>query len=348
LVWQGSTPDNNEELRPFLLREEAAMKSFSRQLTVYVTFFYWVALLPGIVRAAGQEKENTANALVSQDVNRGEKVKTEGLVISRQGDLVTMRTSDSTNVVVALTDYTKVVTPRPLFRKKHMPVSDLAPGLWIKVKGVGDSPGHILAESVSFSADDLRTAQAIQAGLTPLDVRVESNQHQIQTNLQSIQANQQQLQTQEQQIQANQQRAQVNQQQIGEANQRISELADYTVTYSVAVSFPVGSAILSTQARNELMRLAEDAVTLKGYVVQIKGFTDSSGGAALNQGLSMRRAQSVIAYLEQAGNIPLTHVLTPGAMGESHPVSSNLTVEGRAENRRVEIKVLVSRGIAGP
>jgi len=324
------------------------MKKFSHQLTVYVTFFYWVAVLPGIVRAAAQETETTGNALVSQDVNRGEKVKAEGLVISRQGDIVTIRTSDSNKIVVALTDYTKVVTPRPLFRKKPMPVSDLVPGLWIKVKGVGDSPGHILAESVTFSGDDLRTAHAIQAGLTPLDVKVQSDEHQIQTNLQNIQANQQQIQTHEQQIQANQQRAQVNQQQIGEANQRISELADYSVKYSAAVSFPVGSATLSTQARNELMRLATDAATLKGYVVQIKGFTDSSGGAALNQSLSMRRAQSVIAYLEQAGNIPLTHVLTPGAMGESHPVSSNLTVDGRAENRRVEIKVLVSRGIAGP
>jgi OmpA-OmpF porin, OOP family len=324
------------------------MKNFSRQLAVYVTFFYWVAVLPGIVRAAGQGTETTANALVSQEVSRGEKVKTEGLVLSRQGNIVTMRTSDSSKVEVALTDYTKVVTPRPLFRKKHMPVSDLVPGLWIKVKGVGDSPGHILAESVTFSGDDLRTAHAIQAGLTPLDTRVQSNQRQIQANLQDIQTNQQQIQAHEQQIQANQQQGQVNQQQIGEANQRISELADYSVKYTAAINFPAGSAALSAQAKSELTKLATDATTLKGYVVQIKGFTDSSGGVVQNQNLSMRRAQSVIAYLGQAGNIPLTHVLTPGAMGESHPVSSNQTPEGRAENRRVEIKVLVSRGISGP
>jgi outer membrane protein OmpA-like peptidoglycan-associated protein len=120
------------------------------------------------------------------------------------------------------------------------------------------------------------------------------------------------------------------------------------VKYTAAVNFPAGSAILSPQAKSELTKLAADATTLKGYVVQIKGFTDSSGSVALNQGLSMRRAQSVIAYLEQGGNIPLTHVLTPGAMGESYPVTSNQTPEGRAENRRVEVKVLVSRGISGP
>ena len=94
------------------------------------------------------------------------------------------------------------------------------------------------------------------------------------------------------------------------------------------------------------MRIASDASSLKGYVLQVKGYTDSSGSAAVNQALSMRRAQSVIAYLEQSGNIPLTHVLTPGAMSESHPMSSNETAEGRAENRRVEVKVLVSRGLA--
>jgi len=318
------------------------------RIVICTLSFCLVTLALPITGAAGQQSGTSGNSFVSQPVNRGEKIKMEGLVTGRQGDIVTMRTADATNVQVALTDYTKVVTPRGLFRKKHMPVSDLLPGLWIKVKGVGDSPGHILAESVTFSTDDLRTANAIQAGLTPLDARVQSNQHQIQANTQNIQANQQQIQTHEQQIQSNQQQAQANQQQIGETNQRISELADYSVKYTAAINFPVGSATLSPQAKSELTKLATDATTLKGYVVQIKGFTDSSGGIALNQGLSMRRAQSVIAYLEQSGNIPLTHVLTPGAMGESHPVSSNQTPEGRAENRRVEIKVLVSRGISGP
>ena len=318
------------------------------RIVICMLSFCLATLALPITGAAGQQSGTGGNSFVSQPVNRGEKIKMEGLVTGRQGDIVTVRTADATSVQVALTDYTKVVTPRGLFRKKHMPVSDLLPGLWIKVKGVGDSPGHILAESVTFSTDDLRTANAIQAGLTPLDARVQSNQHQIQANTQNIQANQQQLQTHEQQIQSNQQQGQANQQQIGETNQRISELADYSVKYTAAVNFPAGSATLSPQAKSELAKLATDATTLKGYVVQIKGFTDSSGPVTLNQTLSMRRAQTVIAYLEQAGNIPLTHVLTPGAMGESHPVSSNQTAEGRAENRRVEVKVLVSRGIAGP
>jgi len=60
----------------------------------------------------------------------------------------------------------------------------------------------------------------------------------------------------------------------------------------------------------------------------------------------MRRAQSVTAYLHATSNIPLTNILTPAAMGETG-TSSNQTPQGRAENRRVEVKVLINRGLAG-
>jgi len=292
-------------------------------------------------RTTSQQSNASENAYVSESVNRGEKVKIEGVVVSRKGEILTMRTADSDNIQVAFTDYTRVVTPQGLFGKKQMPASDLVPGLWIKVQGVGDSPGHVLAESVSFSTKDLRTAHAIQAGLTPLDKEVQTNQRQTEANVQHLQTNQQQIQTNERQIQA-------NQQQIGEANLRLSELTDYNVKYTGSVNFPVGSVILSAQARSELMQLAKNAVALRGYFFQVKGFTDSSGGIGQNQGLSMGRALSVIAFLEEDGNIPLTHILTPGAMGETHPVASNETAGGRAENRRVEIEVLVSRGLTGP
>jgi outer membrane protein OmpA-like peptidoglycan-associated protein len=291
--------------------------------------------------ATSQQANASEKAFVSEKVNRGEKIKIEGVVVSRQGEVLTMRTADSENVDVAFTDYTRVVTGEGLLGKKRMPVSDLVPGLWIKVQGVGDSPGHVLAESVSFSTKDLRTAHAIQSGLTPLDTEVQANKRQIQTNVQNIQATQQQVQTNQQQIQANQQL-------IGETNQRLSELTDYDVKYTASVNFLVGNAILSPQARSELMQLSRNVVALKGYFFQVKGFTDSSGSISQNQALSMSRALSVIAYLEEECNIPLTHILTPGAMGETHPASTNETQEGRAENRRVEIKILVSRGIAGP
>ena len=296
---------------------------------------------------ASQQENTTESTFVDGSVKRGEKAKVEGLVVSRQGDVVTLRAANANEVKVEITDYTKVATRQGLFRKKSVSISELLPGLWIKVKGVGDSPGHVLAESISLTNDDLRTARAIQAGLVPLDGKVQANDKATQENAQNIRASQQQIHANEQQIEAGQQQIQTNQHEINETNQRISELADYDLKYAASINFAPASAELSPSAKSQLMRIASDASSLKGYVLQVKGYTDASGSVAVNQALSMRRAQSVIAYLEQSGNIPLTHVLTPGAMGESHPTSSNETAEGRAENRRVEVKVLVSRGLAG-
>jgi OOP family OmpA-OmpF porin len=283
----------------------------------------------------------SSSAFAGESVSRGQKVKMEGLVVSRQANIVTVRTMDSGNVAVALTDYTKVARPDGLLGKKQMPVTDLVPGLWIKVKGVGDSTGHILADSIIFTPNDLRTAHAIQAGLTPLDAEVQAGKRQIETNVQNIHANQQQIQASQQQIHA-------NEQEIGDTKKRISEIAEYDVKYSTSVYFPVSSATVSPQSANALLNLVKNSAGLRSCFFEVKGFTDSSGTVAQNQELSLRRAQSVITYLQEAGNIPLTRVFAPGGMGEAQPASSNETRHGRAENRRVEIKVLVSRGLSEP
>jgi outer membrane protein OmpA-like peptidoglycan-associated protein len=273
-------------------------------------------------------------------VTTGEKIKTEGLIVSRQHDSLTVRTAKAGDVVLILTDYTKVVMPQGWLGKKPMSSSNLVPGLWVKVQGVGNSPGQVLAEQVSFSRNDLRTASAIQAGLTPLDVRVQANQQQIQANALSIQSHQQQIQLNQQDIRSNQQGVQ-------QLNQRFSDLSDYEVRYTALVYFPVGSSALSPQDRNQLIQVAKNALNLKGYLLEVRGYTDSSGHAAMNQDLSRRRADSVIAFLEQEGNVSLTHILAPGAMGEARPAASNESPQGRAENRRAEIRVLINRGLSG-
>ena len=280
-------------------------------------------------------------------VTTGEKIKTEGLIVSRQHDSVKMKTADQSEVVIVVTDYTKIFIPQGLFRKKTMPTSSLVPGLWIKVQGVGNSPGHVLALQVSFSGNDLRTANAIQGGLTPVNAKLEVHEQQIQANVSNIQANQQHITANQQQIQDNRQNIRTNTYQVQKLNQRFVDLTEYEIRSTTFVYFPIGSSDLSTRARDELLQLASNARRLKTYVIQVKGYTDSAGRAATNQELSLRRAQSVIAFLEQNGDIPLTHVLTPGAMGETAPAASNESSQGRAENRRAEIKILINRGLSG-
>ena len=272
-------------------------------------------------------------------VSTGQIVKLEGYVVSVNNDALTMRTKESGEVVVLLTEFTKISTPGGLFRKKQMPPDSLVPGLWIKVQGMGSSPGRVLAKNISFSGSDLRTASAIKAGLAPVEMKLTDTQQQVQSNAQTIQAH-------EVAIHAHQQHIETNQQQIQSINQRFSKLADYDVKYSLNVYFPAGSATLSERAKNDLTQLAQSAVSLKAYLVEVEGYTDSSGRAEVNQQLSMHRAASVIAFLQQEGNIPVRRVLMPGAMGESHPASSNVSSQGREGNRRAEVQVLVNRGLA--
>jgi outer membrane protein OmpA-like peptidoglycan-associated protein len=282
-------------------------------------------------------------------VTNGEKTKINGLITGRNGDTLTVRTLESGNIVVVLTDDTRVVQPKGVLklRKTAMGVTALLPGLKIQVDGIGDPQSRVVAKTITFSKDDLRQAEAIQAGLVPTQQAVEANQQNIQANKEDIAANQVQIAANREKIGANSEQIAVNQQDIQDANKRFSELSDYDTKGTATVYFTTGSTTISAKDKDALMQLAHEAVNLTGYIVQVKGFADSSGNAAMNQKLSMERAQEVIAYLLQTCNIPLRHIVAPGAMGEADPASPNESAQGRAENRRVEIKVLVNRGLAG-
>jgi OmpA-OmpF porin, OOP family len=128
-----------------------------------------------------------------------------------------------------------------------------------------------------------------------------------------------------------------------EASKRFSELSEYDTKDQLDIRFASGSTVISAADQEALKKLAHNAVNLTGYILQVKGFADSSGNASMNQKLSMERAQNVIAYLLQNCNVPVRHVIAPGAMAEAAPVASNETSTGHAENHRVEVKVLINK-----
>jgi OmpA-OmpF porin, OOP family len=207
---------------------------------------------------------------------------------------------------------------------------------------------------ITFDADDLQMAEAIQAGLTPTKQAVQTNAGNIAANKQATQANQQAIQANSADISANQaatsanqQAISANQQQIQDTTKRFSELSEYDTKADISVNFAVGKSTISAGDKAALAKLAKDAVGTTGYIIDVKGFADSSGQAAMNQQLSMDRAQAVIAYLIQDCKVPVRHIIAPGAMGTADPAASNETASGRAENRRVEVKVLVNKGLAG-
>jgi outer membrane protein OmpA-like peptidoglycan-associated protein len=283
--------------------------------------------------------------LLAYGVTNGEKVKVGGMISGRDGETLTLRTGDSGNVVVVLTDNTKVQAPQGLFklRKEDMGMTALIPGLKIQVDGVGDDQNRVVAMTIKFSKKDLQTAEAIQAGLHPTQEQVSTNTQDIQTNKQGIQANQQDISANKVQIASNREAIDANQEAV---NKRFSDLTDYDTKATVTVYFTSGSTAISAKDKSALEQLGKDAAGMKGYLVEVKGFADSSGNAAMNQKLSMERAQGVVAYLIQNCNVSVRHIVAPGAMGEADPAATNETTKGRAENRRVEVKILVNKGLS--
>lgn len=278
----------------------------------------------------------TAATASAQPITLGEKLKLSGIITSRDGATMALKTADHGQVVVVLTDSTDVTASKHHFGliKKGMAVTALVPGLKLETEGLGDEKGRLIATKVSFTAGDLQAAQAIQAGLSPVETQLGATQQQVGANQQAIAANKQQIG----QLSAEQQ----------DLAHRFGELGDYDTKAEATVFFAVGSSAIDAKAQADLAKLAQTAKGLQGYLVEVEGFADTTGSAAANQKLSQERSQAVVNWLAQNGGISFLHMLAPGAMSTADPVASNETVQGRAENRRVVAKVVVNKGLAQP
>jgi outer membrane protein OmpA-like peptidoglycan-associated protein len=111
------------------------------------------------------------------------------------------------------------------------------------------------------------------------------------------------------------------------------------------INFRVGSAVLSAEAKSKLDAMANEAKNEKGFVIEVRGFASSDGSENSNRVLSQRRAQAVMQYLAENHDIPLRRILLPFGYGEAMPVADNTTRDGRKQNRRAEVSILVSKGL---
>jgi len=285
----------------------------------------------------------------------GDKAKVKGMIVSRTGETLIVNSPDG-KLTVVLTDETRTKDDIGLLGldKKEMSNVVLIPGLKLKVDGVSDDQGRIVAKTITVDGDDLETAEMIQAGLHPTAEQVAANVQTLQAHSGQLDSHGVELAAQKENIETNQQNIAGNKQQI-EANikdieentQRFTALSEYQVKGQATVNFEVGSSNISTKDQIELRELANAATRLTGYIIEVTGYADSTGNAAINTKLSEDRAQAVVTYLMQKGEVPVRHIVAPGAMGEYGAAAPNETSAGRAENRRVEVKVLVNKGIAG-
>jgi OmpA-OmpF porin, OOP family len=263
----------------------------------------------------------------------------KGVINGRSGATMSVL-SGGESITVVLTTDTQVLEPEGAFRKKHLSMTALVPGLAVEVKGSFNDKHQLVADRVTFHGSDLKTAQDIQAGLAPTEQKVQENQQQIQ-------ADQQKIQQQQQELQAEEAKTAANKAAIAAANKRFGELGDYNILGEVTVLFGNGKVDIEPEYKPQLLKLAQQAMGITGYVIQVKGYASKVGSAALNQKLSTERAENVTNFLEQEGKIPLTNMLAAGAMGTSQQVAPDTTAEGQAENRRVVVSILQNKAIAG-
>ncbi len=275
---------------------------------------------PQTSTTATRERSTTIRSIPS-----GSKMKFRGVVITRDGDLFTIRDRSRADYEVLITDNTSIKTHGGFFRSgKKYPVTDILRGLIVEVEGRGDNQGTLVAEKIRFNESDMRAAITSDTRVSP----VEANQERMAGQMDELYAV------------AAEARAEVK-----AVNERVSALDDYDVQESVAVTFRTNSAVLSPEAKQQLDELAGKTQGAKAFMIEVAGHTDSTGSEAKNFRLSRARADAVVQYLAVQHKIPLRRFVTPMGYGKAEAVADNTTPSGRQQNRRVEVKMIINRGM---
>src|SRR5882672_8902151 len=301
-------------------------------------------------------QSNSSTTTRSRSVSSGEKMKIKGVVVKRDADTFTVRDLTGNDTIVRLTDRTSVKTNGGFLRSgTNYGQTNILRGLNLEVEGRGGSSGELVADKVRFNETDFRTARAVESRATPLEDRASASEG----RLSEVEQNAQKLSGQLDELaavsnaarggaKAAQETADAAVAGVNATNDRISALDDYVPQDSIAVNFRLGSAVLNPDAKAKLDTIATKALNAKAYVVEVTGHADATGNAERNRVLSQRRADAVIRYLVEQHKIPLRRIITPYGFGASEPVADNKTRSGRAENRRVEVKILVNKGLMQP
>ena len=317
--------------------------------------FVLVLASAGNTFAAGPlatNNDGTELTTASQD----EVKKMKGVVVKRDPDSFTMaETTGGPTTTVILTADTEVKShKRGVLRgSKEYAASYILRGLRLEVDGVRNSEGQIVADKIRFDEQDLRTAQALKATVDPVEAELNEK-------LKQQQAEQERLAGQLAENEALTARAQASADAAAEAakkaqntadyaNNRINGLDDFDPIKTVTVQFVSGSATLGPKAKATIDEAAAWVKTqnTKGWVMAVIGYADSTGNSQRNIDLSERRANAVIYYIVSKYKMPLNRLVQPFGYGQLEPTADNQSKAGRAKNRRVEIRLMINKGIAG-
>lgn len=234
----------------------------------------------------------------------------EGIISARSGDRMQVTTADGTNTVIAINDATRIKASGGFLglNRSKLAADSLLNGLPVTIKTL-QSGGGLVASEIDLKNKDLRTAAMIRSGT---DQRF------------------------------------AEQTAATEALRgRMADIDQYNVKSTTNVNFDTGKAVLSAQAKDDLCAAATAAEGMNNALLLVVGYTDSTGSQEFNQELSEKRAGRVVNYLQQSCGWKPYRMLTPTGMAEADPLANNDTFEGKAQNRRVSVNVLVSKGLDG-
>lgn len=320
------------------------------------TFVGACALALAVAPAALAQDNASTSTRQQATVASGQKAKLRGAVVSRNDNSFVVQ-DDVTGAqqTVVVTDRTSIKTKGGFMSGgTRYAVANITRGLHVEVEGRGDASGNLAADKIRFTDTDLRTARTLEANIVPVEGRVGTAENRIGEAEQN--ASRMSGQLDELAAVSNaaaggavaaQEQADRAVQGVQVANERINSLDDYTPEQSIHINFRARSAALSPESKTALDQIAEHAKNAKGFLIEVTGYAYESKNKNANRQLSQQRAESVVRYLVENHNIPLRRILTPFGYGAANPVADNTTREGRAENRRAEVRVLVNKGLTG-
>lgn len=235
----------------------------------------------------------------------------KGFISARNDEKMQVTSADGARTVVLIDEATKIKASSGLFggsKGKPTPAS-LLNGLPVTVKTWQTADGTLIANQVVYKNNDFKTANMIRSGTA---------------------------QGFEEQTAATE-----------ALRGRMGDIDKYNVKATTNVNFDTGKWQLSEQGKADLCNAASQANGMENALLLVVGYTDSTGPEDFNQMLSEKRASRVVNYLQQACGWKPYRMLTPTGMAMADPLADNSTPEGKAQNRRVAVNVLVSKSVDG-
>ncbi|MCW2388495.1 outer membrane protein OmpA-like peptidoglycan-associated protein [Sphingobium sp. B11D3B] len=234
----------------------------------------------------------------------------EGIISARNGDQLQITSTDGTRNTVTVNSSTRITASGGFLglNRDQLGADQLLNGLPVKVDTL-QGGGGLVASKIDLKNRDLRTAEMIRNGT--------SQRFEEQTAATDA------------------------------LRARMGDIDKYNIKSTTNVNFDTGKAVLSPMAKQNLCATAAQAEATENALLLVVGYTDSTGDPEFNQTLSEKRAASVLNYLQQTCKWKPYRMLAPAGMSLSDPVADNSTPEGKAQNRRVEVHVLVSKAVDG-